>query len=1310
MADAGDLGVLDAGPFPLDATPPGDLGVDAGPPEFLASCEPCALDSECAPTSRCLALPSGVRACVPTCDVELPTCPRAFECTNAAGGAYVCSPINGACCIDEDADGYGSGIGCAGLDCNDVDATVNPAAPEQCNDVDDDCDGTVDGFAASCGEQRCGEAATSGRYEEIGPGTCEEGACLEGVRTPCGLYACEGGISTGLRCATTCTNAVGADDDALCAAIAHCEAGVCVDDLVDGSTCDEDTDCAGARCDNGFCCNGGICCNAPSDCPTTGGFISVCDSPAGCQGTTGAPSCVDFVCGTVAGVPDDSGCSTSVVANECGFFLPVRCTGAEVQSPPFCPSTCADDAECDAVAHCDVVCLPDLADGQSCDEASDCVSGYCNNGVCCAGGDCCVRPGDCPASYANPARCEVPNACQGTRDAATCVGFVCNTTANVPDDSACSAGVLADACGSYPSRFCTGAVDQPPPSCASSCASDGECDADAHCDAGACVPDLDAGRMCDEASDCRSDYCSNGFCCAGGDCCALARDCPAEYSSPPRCESGTTCQGSRDAAVCIGFVCNTMTNVADDSACDSGVVADECGAYPARFCTGAVDQRAPVCGASCAADGECDASAHCDASACVPDVESGLPCDEASDCVSGYCNNGLCCSGGDCCARPSDCPASYSTPPRCEVPNACQGTRDAATCVGFVCGTTTNVPDDSACNVGVLADACGAYPSRFCSGTADQSPPVCATACSSDGECDADAHCDAGACVPDLEAGRMCDEASDCRSAYCNNGYCCSSGDCCNSASDCPAAAYGRPSTCASAASCQGDRVDPICTATKQCAAGPTVADDSGCVGLEANNCGAYPAVSCTSAVTQPMPMCATGCASDAECDATAFCNASGACVSRGGAGAACGGTGECASGLSCVDGVCCTSACTGTCRACNVPGSEGTCTNVPARTDPANECGAVSCAAYFTSPTGATIGGSCNQVANLPAAEVFCSGSASCESAATLCPGRTVAGMEVLDCDNTCQLLSGCAGTSPGRCDAYTPPTNAQSCGIGQCANTVAVCSMGALVTCTPRAPSTETCDNLDNDCDGLTDEGCDDDNDDFCDAGLGYVAVPAVCPRGGSDCNDSNAAVNPGATEVCNGVDDDCTLGPDQGRTCVRCGDGLIDVTYGEVCDDGNATSGDGCNGTCTAIECAGFPSGTSYVAPSGNCYWRSTEVVGNRSTAASRCSARGMHLLYLETSAERTDIRGNLIGFSSTSRVYVGLDRTTVGCRSCGNWLNGVALSYNFFRSGEPSGDGTCAEWGPGELDGNDIPCSTSRDFVCERERAGTVRVLP
>ncbi len=52
---------------------------------------------------------------------------------------------------DQDGDGYG--MGCpAGLDCDDLNPLINPAATEVCNHVDDDCDGDTDeGVLNACG-------------------------------------------------------------------------------------------------------------------------------------------------------------------------------------------------------------------------------------------------------------------------------------------------------------------------------------------------------------------------------------------------------------------------------------------------------------------------------------------------------------------------------------------------------------------------------------------------------------------------------------------------------------------------------------------------------------------------------------------------------------------------------------------------------------------------------------------------------------------------------------------------------------------------------------------------------------------------------------------------------------------------------------------------------------------------------------------------------------------------------------------------------------------------------------------------------
>ena len=58
------------------------------------------------------------------------------------------------------------------------------------------------------------------------------------------------------------------------------------------------------------------------------------------------------------------------------------------------------------------------------------------------------------------------------------------------------------------------------------------------------------------------------------------------------------------------------------------------------------------------------------------------------------------------------------------------------------------------------------------------------------------------------------------------------------------------------------------------------------------------------------------------------------------------------------------------------------------------------------------------------------------------------------------------------------------------------------------------ELCDDVDNNCDGVIDEGVDEDGDTYrnCD-------IPDLI-----DCDDDNAAIHPGAIELCDGLDNDC------------------------------------------------------------------------------------------------------------------------------------------------------------------------------------------
>ena len=87
----------------------------------------------------------------------------------------------------------------------------------------------------------------------------------------------------------------------------------------------------------------------------------------------------------------------------------------------------------------------------------------------------------------------------------------------------------------------------------------------------------------------------------------------------------------------------------------------------------------------------------------------------------------------------------------------------------------------------------------------------------------------------------------------------------------------------------------------------------------------------------------------------------------------------------------------------------------------------------------------------------------------------------------------------------------------------------------------ATEVCDDIDNDCDGDTDEGvtttyyADDDGDGFGDAAdsTADCSLPGGYVTDATDCDDLNAAAYPGATEVCDEADNDCDGDTDEGVT---------------------------------------------------------------------------------------------------------------------------------------------------------------------------------
>jgi hypothetical protein len=188
-----------------------------------------------------------------------------------------------------------------------------------------------------------------------------------------------------------------------------------------------------------------------------------------------------------------------------------------------------------------------------------------------------------------------------------------------------------------------------------------------------------------------------------------------------------------------------------------------------------------------------------------------------------------------------------------------------------------------------------------------------------------------------------------------------------------------------------------------------------------------------------------------------------------------------------------------------------------------------------------------CDHTSGEPA---HCNAEGQCIRDACTCEGSAIC------CADDCNAGPGSVGTTCE--DDGLSCTTTQCNEEGNCVPTVAAgtCLIGGACydsgdtigtgnsphcsVCTPEASQTswstpsglteDTCDNVDDDCNGEVDEGCDSDGDGYCDYAMGIVGVPAACPYSMSadgdtlDCNDESDSAYPGNKEICDGLDNDC------------------------------------------------------------------------------------------------------------------------------------------------------------------------------------------
>ena len=210
--------------------------------------------------------------------------------------------------------------------------------------------------------------------------------------------------------------------------------------------------------------------------------------------------------------------------------------------------------------------------------------------------------------------------------------------------------------------------------------------------------------------------------------------------------------------------------------------------------------------------------------------------------------------------------------------------------------------------------------------------------------------------------------------------------------------------------------------------------------------------------------------------------------------------------------------------------------------------------------------------------------------SAGTGCPEDCTDGIDNdldgdVDCDDTdCALEPVCS------CDMDGDGYDDTACGGLDCDDSDASINPAA----------SEVCDGVDNDCDGLVDADdpgavrlttyyADSDGDGYGDltSTTDDCATPTGYTTDDNDCDDSDAAINPAATEVCDYVDNDCDGSIDEGLTTTfyadSDGDGYGDASTGtdacstptghttddSDCDDGDASINPAASEVCDGVD---------------------------------------------------------------------------------------------------------------------------------------------
>ena len=783
---------------------------------FPRLCRPCTTDDDCLSStgleSRCIDYPEEGRFCGGTCAVD-EDCPLGFGCGEAKTlegvsisqclhDAGVCPCVDKAVqlalstpCYSQNDFGLCSGIrycGETGLTACDA---GTPAA-EDCNGIDDDCDGEIDEETCeddnACTTDGCdpemgcihqnvtgddcddGDDCTLGDFCDDGLCAGEPVTCNDG--NPCTTDACDpdtgckftpynGPCDDGDPCTygdfcqeEACTSGVlvNCNDDNPCTQDGcDAEAG-CVHTPTDG-LCNDDNPCTlGEACSAGKCApNGLLDCDDSTPCT-----YDWCDPNSGCQHTANEAACDD---GSICTLGDK--CKNG----DCSGGIPLNCDDSNGCTNDTCNPLLGckhtnNSEPCDDLDPCTASdqCIGGSCIGTGaidCDDANSCTTDFCDPMAGCT-----HVPGQGSCDDGNP--CSWGDQCL----AGKCIG---GKPVECDDANACT----DDSCD--PQSGCTHSANN------AQCDDLNACTTDDHCANGQCVSEQPT--ECDDDNHCTTDIClpqggcqyvhnsvpcNDGDACTNGDKCAIGQ-CVA--GAPVQCNDGNPCT----ADSCLDGVCKFEPAAGD---CDDGnpcTLNDQCGE---GFCK-------PGVALDCNDDSICTGD-HCDPQiGCVHTLNTA-PCDDGDACsVGDVCGLGECkagvqlnCDDGNPCTESACANGQCIHAPaggECSDGNACT---DGDHCLAGLC-----IPDSIlACDDENLCTTDSCHPIDGCQHAAKEG------SCDDGNACTTDDACAAGKCVggPDL----ACNDSNVCTDDSCapetgclfqNNSAPCDDGTVCTETDTC---------------------------------------------------------------------------------------------------------------------------------------------------------------------------------------------------------------------------------------------------------------------------------------------------------------------------------------------------------------------------------------------------------------------------------------------------------------------------------------------------------------------------------------------